>query len=470
MRGNTIMYTRPSRSTASRSTASRSGTSRSGIAAAAAVLTLVLAACGGDDDDATIEPTGTATAATTTASATESTATEPSATEPSATELSATTGTATESTTDTGATGGAATGTGDTGGGSDIAAKVMVIGDFTSPGGFTVGESLPLTQGALAAYPNVEIVGCDSAGDPNAASQCQRDAVDGDVDAVISGFGYLAQDQSILDEAGIPILGFGDVTQPNTFGTSSSLGAYAGVAMGAVEAGCQQAGIIYLEGTDFLADMLKAGLEVGGAVEAARAAVPSNAPDLAPAIARLIGADSDCILLSVTPPLVVQAVTAINQSGATPTVVATGAILTDEIRAALGDLANGMVVTEIQLNAADDDPVLDEIRADMEAFDEDATLSSVGIQSWASAKVIAAALDTMTGEVTPASLTDAMNALRDVDLQGAMHDFSAIPLSNPAFARFFNHYGLNYVIQDGTATRTSDDWYDIGPALDAAAG
>lgn len=351
--------------------------------------------------------------------------------------------------------------------GSDIAATIMVISDFDAGAGFSSPDALPAVQGALEAFPNVEVLSCDSQQDANAGNECQREAVDAAVDAVIVGFSPLSSDHAILTEAGIPVVGNGDPAAPNTFGVASTLGAYSGLGVGAAEAGCENTGILYLDGTDFLADALRTGLEIGDSQESARAPVPANAPDLAPAIARLLDADSDCILLSVLPNMIVQAVTAIDQSGESPTIAAVGAVFTADVVESLGDLADGVLTTEIQVNPADTtDPVVDEIADDVAAFDEDVEVGTIGVHAWASAKVLAAGLLQHQGEVTPQSLTTTLNGLRDVDVHGAIHPFSSVEIASDAYARFFNHWGLNYVIEDGVPVRQGD-FYDLGPILEA---
>jgi hypothetical protein len=102
----------------------------------------------------------------------------------------------------------------------------------------------------------------------------------------------------------------------------------------------------------------------------------------------------------------------------------------------------------------------------MKKYDKNAELTTNAVLAWCDGKIIAAALDSLKGSATPASMLTAMNALRDVNLKDAIHNFSAIPVNNPAFVRFFNHYGINYVIKNGKA-KAQGSWYDINSALEA---
>ena len=67
--------------------------------------------------------------------------------------------------------------------------------------------------------------------------------------------------------------------------------------------------------------------------------------------------------------------------------------------------------------------------------------------------------------MTPASTLAALNALRDVDLNGAIHSYSSIELTNPLVTRSFNHYAVNYKIVDGKFVRQGD-FYDLKPVME----
>ncbi|MCU1343955.1 MAG: putative substrate-binding transporter protein component, partial [Acidimicrobiia bacterium] len=338
---------------------------------------------------------------------------------------------------------------------------VMVIDDFTNLVSVDLQGTYPMAQAVFKDMPGVKVTKCDSKGDANGSQACQRQAVDAKVAAVITSFSALAQDQTVLTKAGIPVLGNTVNNAPTAFGLTSSLGAFGGLGVGLGNAGCKKVGIIYIDGTDFLQDMTTKGVQLSGGTVAAKASTPVNAPDLAPAIAKLNGAGVDCMSLSLAPPMVVQAMTAINQSGKKVKVVTVSAIMTPKIRDSLGSLANGITVTDTQLVPDDTAPGIDEMRS----LVGQAKMSAYSTFVWASAKVIKAALPAVQGDVTSASLLPALNGVRNVDLGGVLHTFSAIPLDNPAFSRWFNHYGVNYVIQNGKFVRQGADFYDIGPAV-----
>jgi hypothetical protein len=441
---------------------------RTKLLAGFAASALILAACGGDDDSTSGQPTTQPSAA-----ATEPAATEPAAVETTVPEATATTvpaaaaTTAPEAPATTEAPAAPQEGLPTVSG--DQSAKIMVLTDVTQGQiAYSAPEAYPATQAAFAGFPNVEISVCDAKGDQNEYLNCQRQAVDDGVSAVIVGWSAGGQaGEDILYEAGIPALGGSSATAPLSYAFTSGLGAYAGLGAGPPAAGCTKMGILHLEGTDFLADMVAKGAASQGAEEVSRAAVPSNAPDLAPSIAKLLGDGANCIILSVSPPMVVQAMTAISQSGETPLAAAVGAILPKQLLDAIGPLSEGIISVESALSSDDADaPVLGELKAAMAPFDAEAPITVQSNLAWVSAHALAVAISQIDGEVTPAGVVEQMNTLTDVYMGGIVPPVTVKELNSPVVPRFMNPWSLVYVIHDGKPVRFTDDFIDLRPAIE----
>jgi hypothetical protein len=344
--------------------------------------------------------------------------------------------------------------------------KVMIAGDFTSSQiAFENPEIVPAAKAVLNSVPNLTVVTCDTKGDAGSAASCERTAVQDGVAAVIVGFGNIGQDQAILTKAGIPTIGDTDTTSATAFALANGYPLYTGIGTGLVSAGCKKIGTLMLDGTGALADSIKKGAETAGGQEVARAAIPANAPDLAPAIATLRNKNADCIALSVIPTEVVQAVTAIAQSGAPLKEAAVSAILTTDVIKSLGSSANGIIAIDPTYDGGDTtSPAILQMQAGMKAIDPKAAFSQLAVVGWAAAKLLVDALPAVQGPVTPASMLAALNGLRNASTDGVMPPFSAVELPNPLYKRAFNHFGINYVITDGKLKRQGD-FYDLAPAL-----
>lgn len=369
-------------------------------------------------------------------------------------------------TTSTSGPGSASTSAG--GGATNASFKIMVAGDFTSSGlAYTTPEVVPAVKGALRNHPNITIVTCDTKSDTAASDSCEAQAVQDKVAAVIIGFSDIGQDQSILTRAGIPVIGDAEADSKATTAFSLANGnvEYYGIGIGMAEAGCKSYGTLYLDGTDVLANAIKSGAETKGLKEAARAAVAANAPDLAPAVAKLTAANVDCIALSVVPTQIVQAVTAIDQTGKSIRVSAVSAIFLQQVISALGSKLNGAISINQVRNVPDSAaPGSAMVQSDMAAEDPKAPTTQLAVIAWVSAQLILDALPSIHGAVTASSMLTALNGLRNANTYGMTQPVSMTPLSNPLYARMFNPYAINYTIQNGQSTSPSG-FYNLTPAL-----
>jgi ABC-type branched-subunit amino acid transport system substrate-binding protein len=344
--------------------------------------------------------------------------------------------------------------------------KVMVIGDLTSSAlAYTNPEIGPAAKAALAGLPNAQVEVCDSKGDAGSNQQCQQKAVSEGVAAVIQGFGAGAQDQKILTDAKIPDLGDSDTTSANSYAVTSAFALYAANGIGLAKAGCKKLGILYLEGSDALVDNVRDGAKSAGATEVARAAIPANAPDLSPAVSRLVNAGAECIALSVVPTQVVQAVTAVRQAGANLPMGGVAAIFTKDVLKSLGDAANGLLVVDSDANGADTSvPGIAQLGRDMKAIDSGAELTQLAAISWVSGRLIAAAAASIQGPITAATMATALDGLKDVDTMGVTAPITVKTRSNPNYARLINGFGISYKI-DGGKPKREGDFYDLSSVI-----
>jgi ABC-type branched-subunit amino acid transport system substrate-binding protein len=197
------------------------------------------------------------------------------------------------------------------------------------------------------------------------------------------------------------------------------------------------------------------------------ASVPFGAPDLTPAIAKLAEAKVQCVALSVEPQVVAQAMIAIQQDGLKAKVAGIGAVITNQVISSLGKRADGMIVIGEEANPGDKStPVIAQIKKEMLAAGSKLPVTTSAVLGWAAAKLVLAAAPHVKGSITAASMLKALNGLRDVSTDGAIHAFSAIGLKNPADTRLFNHYVIDYVVENG-ALKPASGFVDLTPVLDA---
>jgi len=341
--------------------------------------------------------------------------------------------------------------------------KIMVIGSLSGVASYQIPEIVPAAKAFFhKADPNVTVLSCDDQFTESDALDCEHEAVTDGVAAVIGGFAYLAENESIIEAAGIPAVGTTDSTSSVSFSISNSNGLYAGIGGGLWQAGCKKLGILYLDGTQALATAIVGNFKWKSVTYSV---IPDNAPDLSSPVAKLAQANVQCIALSAEPNQVIQAMTAIKQAGLKNVKVAmVEAVLTPQVLSALGSEANGLISIEGNVDPLSGAPVVKTITSQMKAVDPSAPVSSAAIISWASADVISQAAAKITGTINAASMVKALNGLRNVSTDGALPTLSMTQLPNPAFKRFFSHYAIDYQIENGKPKLLAN-WYDLSSAL-----
>jgi Periplasmic binding protein len=339
----------------------------------------------------------------------------------------------------------------------------MVIGTFTSSASYNVPEIVNATKAAFAGTP-VKVLSCNDMGTPTGALDCIHSAVADHVAAVDAGYAYTAEDESPLAQAGIPTVGVTDTTSPVSFEVATGNAEYPGIGTALQKAGCTRLGILYLDGTDVLADAIVAG---GTWQSVTKAAIPANAPDLTASIAKLAEGNVQCVALSVEPNTIPQAMIAIKQDGLKVKVAAVSAILAPQVLSAIGSLSNGIISVEDMIDPSVPSAALTTVTNSIKAIDPSTPVTTAAIEAWVSAKLIIDAASTIHGPVTAATLLPAMNALRNANTYGVIPPYSAVPLSNPAFTRAFNHYVIYYTIENKLPTQPSG-FLNAESALDGA--
>ena len=337
-------------------------------------------------------------------------------------------------------------------------AKVMVISDVTQgqiP--YTAAETFPAVQLALKDFPNVVVDVCDAKGDQNEYLNCQQKAISEKVNAVVVGFvAGGAAGEDALYQAGIPVLGGGGTTDPLAYSFASGNGNYVGLGAGAVLAGAKKIGVLYLEGTDQLVDAITKGVTFEGGTVVSKASVANNAPDLAPAIAKLLSDGSELIILSVAPPAVIQAMTAIIASGKTPKVAAVSAILPQQLLDFMKGNAEGIYAISSTMVNAEDSKSMADLLAGVDAIKPGTALNVQTVLGFESGYVLATAFNNIKGDVTSANLVAALNNINGLDLGGMVGPASTKPLPSKGLERFMNPYAVVYQVKGGKLVKQGD--------------
>jgi ABC-type branched-subunit amino acid transport system substrate-binding protein len=366
--------------------------------------------------------------------------------------------------------------------------KVMLLSQLEAPG-FAFPEIEPITKATIDQFNKtggvngrpVDLVVCNDQNDSNVAAGCARDAVSQGVVAVLGYFSFAGNAVlPILEQAGIPyvgnsILSISDAGSKAAFpleGGIVSIGADTGRAL--VEAGCKGVGAV---GDGSIAASLysnnaKTGVEKSGGTWSGDVQTTVGTPDYGPAVASLVSKGADCIHVPLPPAESAKLLGAILQSGHKVTVGSGSANIPQAVIEALPAAATEgtIIVTPLPVPSDVDFPgVQDYIDAMTKAgVSDDVINAGFSISSYAKTVVALNAMSTITGDITAASMTQAMSSITDPGTP-LLGDFSTTQESSiPGFPRIFNFAVLEYKVEGQKLVRLTDTYVDTADLLQPA--
>jgi hypothetical protein len=337
--------------------------------------------------------------------------------------------------------------------------KYTIVYETQQTGGGGSGVNAPEAprafKAAFAGKP-VTINICDDQGTSTGNIDCEHEAVaDHAAVYVVTGAN---EDQSLVDSAGIPVVGVANDTSPESFDLSAQQGLFVGMAVALQKMGCRRLGTIIDEGGQSFATQVAKAVKWKSVTNAF---IPLAAPDLSPDIAKLVQAHVQCVDLATLGTQIPQAMTAMKQAGLKVPVAMPGVILTPAVLASLGPLSNGII--EVESTPALNSPAVLKLAAKMHGIKVDAN----SLDSWAIAKFIQDGAKVVHGQVDNRSLLRALNSLRNADTDGLYPPISTKPQSNSAALRDFDTYVQSFVLHNGKPTHPSG-FFNVAPQINVA--
>ena len=350
--------------------------------------------------------------------------------------------------------------------------KVMVTSPFSGANSVTnYPEIIPAvnaraaavnTAGGINGHP-IQVESCDDQTNANLAASCARQAVSDGVVAVIGGFSLnVAQQLPILEQAGIPIIGqtVGTIPEaqpkiafPFASGDINWLGA--GKALG--QAGCKKLGVIALSGLAIsrrLAGLASDSFMATGGTVVDTVLVPNSSPDYSPVVASLIGKGAECIAPVMGAGETLKVVTAVKQSGKNLRIAQPVSGITSTLQA-LGSQADGIIGIYPAHLVTDDVPAIKTAVAEIKKYGGSDVKLSAGTAIWGPAKVLFEAMKSIKGDITAASVLDALSKVsRGVSDFYAPIDFTH-PGPDPTQPRAVNYSYLTWTVTNGAFKLTS---------------
>ena len=301
-------------------------------------------------------------------------------------------------------------------------------------------------RGGIAGHP-LEVIVCDSKGDPNGAATCAREAASEGVVALVGHFEYdMSVAVPIFEEAGIAILGSccpvtpAEFSSPVNFIFGSTNAMQHAAVFKMADDGCQAPSIVYLENYfDYLSGLARQSMEHYGVFEDNMrfTSVPAAVGDYSAQAAEISGAD--CVWLSLGAAHTGAFLAGMRTVGNDARPYGAQGNLTVEVAESYSELTDGGVVLNAYPNLVD--PVWDEFRAALEDYDapevEYNSLSGLGV--WAAYVAFTDLAELVDGDITAASFLETVRA-QDAyqSMWGPTIDLSVPEGPMPGFPRVLN--------------------------------
>ncbi|MCB1007223.1 MAG: ABC transporter substrate-binding protein [Acidimicrobiales bacterium] len=332
--------------------------------------------------------------------------------------------------------------------------KLMVISEAGGPlphndsgEGADAAAAAINRRGGIQGRP-VEILHCDSQGDPNAGRECGREAVDEGVVALVGNLSFQAGEflpimvENQIPSIGATPVGVADVTSEASFPLGGGVVSFgAGLSSVLADQGAEQVASVLpdVPVANIYPEFVQQGLDPFGLEVASETIVPTGAPDMATYVEDATGDGQDGVMMVLegedNSNFVLTAV-----QDASPDVLFAISVASQEptrnLVEQLGDDSDRLfTIVNEKPWTLEDDPAVAEYRADMEAagFDEFSDFRMRSYMAVMAVEQVAADMDVIDAP----SLYEELGTVDDLDL-GLMPPVDLTEGGKGGFARLFN--------------------------------
>ena len=276
----------------------------------------------------------------------------------------------------------------------------------------------------------IELVTCSAETDPSKTTDCANQMVEEDVDGVVTG--SLAAVESVWDplhEAQIPVMFYAangaELLQDtaSTFVLTNPMAGIVGTPLSAAEdEGASKVTVVVIDVPAALSiydQAAPAAFEAAG-IDLDVVPVPPGTPDMTPQMQDIVNGDPGVIQVVGNDAFCISAFQGLLAAGFDGPVSAIAQCITDATREAVpADFLEGMVVSATAPVGVDS-PSTQLYDAVVQTYGDDIDTSRItGMNVFITVAGFAAALDGISGEITPASVTAAIKAMPETELPGS---------------------------------------------------
>lgn len=329
-------------------------------------------------------------------------------------------------------------------------------------------------KGGIAGH-QVQVLFCDEKGDPTAASNCARQAIQEKVVAVVGSFGYTG-DATIPLLKGANIAMFGgccsnsvaDLTSSNAFimGDGPTYGA--ALAQKAVDDGKKKISLVVVDGAQSYQVPVENALKANGLKLNKSVVLPATAQDLSPQAAQTLNDGTDAVIMIAGADSIKAFMTAYVQTGSTARIYGPQGNLTEDVAKAFKTQLEGAVTGNTYPDISS--PVWADFRAALKQYNApDISYNGLdGLGTWAAYTAFTNVAESIKGAIDSKSFLDAASTATNVDTKGmtAKIDFSKEWTNGPkGYARLFNRTAVFATFKDGKLVPIESDFKDYSALM-----
>jgi branched-chain amino acid transport system substrate-binding protein len=366
--------------------------------------------------------------------------------------------------------------------------QVMTIGNWTQPQLGTSNPEYPAGAQAAAAAVNaaggiggrpIEVIVCSDELSPDTARQCARTAVEKKISAVV---GLQTTNETtilpILESAGIPAVGvypFTDaaLTSPVSYpDVSGFVGQTLGMGLQLATNGATKVNTVVPGGlggiSSVMGDAIAAGAAAGQVPYGDVVEIPAKSSDLSAVIAT---ATSDGASVAGFATDEAEFIRAMRTLAPDSLVTTFPFNLTENVLQSVGQDAEGVLSVEGFAPPSSSTPGAEQFAQDLAAYDSSLAVSPTGLHEWLAMWTFARVVAPL-GDVTPQTVSGAMDQVRNLDMGGLTPPYSTAT-TNTQYPRMFNQTVVFQTVTDGRIvlqTPGDEQFVDIGDLIQSAAG
>ena len=428
-----------------------------------AVLGLVAAACGSDDNTAATDPSTAASAEVTAASTAETTAD---------TTAASTADTTADSTADSTADTAATEPSGDP-------IKVMTVTTLNAAGPTyqNIANTAELyadyinARGGIAGHP-LEVTVCDEQFDPAVATTCARQAVEEGMVSVVGSFTFFAESiVPVIAESSITWFGAccpitpSELTSPYSFNIGNQPMYAVGAVKKAVDDGCENINAVIIDGAQIFIPPMENAMKALGKTFGDVVILPPTAQDYSAEVAQAT-TDADCVIAVVSETPFITWNTAWAQSGTDAQQFGPQGNLNEISAKGNEEATNGNIIAGMYPDISTDPwseyrLALDEGGLDTSEQDYN---SLGGMGTWAAFVGFTKIAETIDGDITAESFYEAANTTSSLDLGGMVPvlDFTKEWTDGlEGYQRLFNRSVVFSKLENGKVVPLTTDFEDV---------